>query len=413
MTMTTIPRCAGACLALAFVLGVPASGSAQRSQAAVAAPDPERASPECTVSMEVYDDHVYVPVTVEGGGARTFILDSGASSSVLDRGLADAMGREVSPMPPIRGAGGAMAAGTADGVSVDMGACQFVIPTVLVLPLDSVIAPFAGRPLPGILGSEVFRDHVVEVDYAGGEVRLFQPDGYTPPPGAVEVQVRLLGGLAQVDATLQLADGQTYDVELILDLGAKRVLFTTPFVRRTGVVEHLTRSIEGTIGAGVGGESRFRMARAGELQVGALTMDAPVLGFSEGSGLDLPVADGVLGTSFFRRYTVIFDYARGRVLFVARPGPLEPDDFDMSGLTLVADSGGGVRVHRVLPSSPAAEVGIQVGDHITRVDGAPVARYTLSDLRLLLAREPGSEHELVLTRAGADIPLTLRLRRLV
>jgi hypothetical protein len=313
----------------------------------------------------------------------------------------------------MRGAGGEITAGSADSVDVRVGGCRVHLPTVTVLPIDSVVSPFAGRPLPGILGFELFRERVVEVDYAGRRVRLYGADDYTSPATAVVLPARLQGGLWHVEGRLTLSDGTAYPLDLVLDLGAKRVLFTTPFVRRTGVTGRVSPTVMGTIGAGIAGETRFLLARVGAVEVGSVGYQAPVVGFSEGSALDLSLADGVVGTAFLHRFTVVFDHPRSRVLLIPNDARPEADEFDMSGLPLTSPAPGRVVVHRVLPGSPAAAAGVEPGDLLRGVDGVPVRRYTLDGLRELLARGPGSRHALVVLRDGEERSVVIRLRRLV
>lgn len=369
--------------------------------------------PTCEVPIEVYDGHVYLPVDVAGVGVRSFILDSAAGRSALDRALAEALHRSLRPLRSMRGAGGEITAGSADSVDVRVGGCRVHLPTVTVLPIDSVVSPFAGRPLPGILGFELFRERVVEVDYAGRRVRLYGADDYTSPATAVVLPARLQGGLWHVEGRLTLSDGTAYPLDLVLDLGAKRVLFTTPFVRRTGVTGRVSPTVMGTIGAGIAGETRFLLARVGAVEVGSVGYQAPVVGFSEGSALDLSLADGVVGTAFLHRFTVVFDHPRSRVLLIPNDARPEADEFDMSGLPLTSPAPGRVVVHRVLPGSPAAAAGVEPGDLLRGVDGVPVRRYTLDGLRELLARGPGSRHALVVLRDGEERSVVIRLRRLV
>jgi S1-C subfamily serine protease len=169
----------------------------------------------------------------------------------------------------------------------------------------------------------------------------------------------------------------------------------------------------GTIGAGIAGETRFLLARVGAVEVGSVGYQAPVVGFSEGSALDLSLADGVVGTAFLHRFTVVFDHPRSRVLLIPNDARPEADEFDMSGLPLTSPAPGRVVVHRVLPGSPAAAAGVEPGDLLRGVDGVPVRRYTLDGLRELLARGPGSRHALVVLRDGEERSVVIRLRRLV
>jgi len=72
----------------------------------------------------------------------------------------------------------------------------------------------------------------------------------------------------------------------------------------------------------------------------------------------------------------------------------------------------GIMVRVVNPDSPAAEVGLQVGDRITQVDDQPAETIDPSALRLQLQKE-GRTVRLHIQRGAETMEKTLTLRRLL
>ncbi len=70
-----------------------------------------------------------------------------------------------------------------------------------------------------------------------------------------------------------------------------------------------------------------------------------------------------------------------------------------------------VVVTGTLDGGPAAEAGIQKGDVITHVDGAPTAGIPLHEVVALIRGEAGTELKLMLKRAGQDDPIEVALER--
>jgi len=164
----------------------------------------------------------------------------------------------------------------------------------------------------------------------------------------------------------------------------------------------------------VSGVGRTHTYAGGELR-GLLQLDRPVP--TEGAGGALLDPDGDLvgitlpataGTAPFG-YAVPAEEARevaGQLLTrgrVARPWlGVEGGDRGMDG---------GAAVQRVKTSSPAAAAGLQDGDVVTALDGAPTPTMGVLLLRLRLHR-PGQTVRLLILRAGRtlEVPVTLSER---
>jgi C-terminal processing protease CtpA/Prc len=86
----------------------------------------------------------------------------------------------------------------------------------------------------------------------------------------------------------------------------------------------------------------------------------------------------------------------------------------MSGLSLVTESPAFrvVRVLRVLPHSPAEEVGLMAGDEIVTFGGRPAGEYRLAALRELL-RQADRKYSLQIKRGAQIVSVELKTRRLV
>jgi S1-C subfamily serine protease len=77
---------------------------------------------------------------------------------------------------------------------------------------------------------------------------------------------------------------------------------------------------------------------------------------------------GNIGQDILRHFTEVFDCMRGQVYFETTKTSAQPEVFNRAGF--VFDSfGRGLQVMTVLPNSPGAQAGIEVGDVITAIDG--------------------------------------------
>ena len=276
----------------------------------------------------------------------------------------------------------------------------------------------------GIIGSALFASHAVLIDRGRGSIVIDPPDVATgadlPEAGRQRVKFTLQGGIPVVSATLQIpgADSARTSLQLIVDLGAKGpLLLTEPFLARIGGEGRIGPHVLASLGAGVGGETRYFWARTGALRLAgadAPLADSLIAGYSALGTLKSAFFDGLLGAPLLDCYAVLFDYASSTLWLSPRPDrglPPEPlMGFDASGMFLLLD-GEHVMIHRVVTGSPAAEAGIAAGDELISIGGYLVKGVRLSELRRSL-RQVGTRMTIGYRHAGVAKEVMVTLRRL-
>lgn len=368
------------------------------------------------VPFRLVDQRVFVDVRVDGRGPYSFILDSGANGIAVDRDVARQVGLRAVEGGAMRGGGAdAVSFETASGTTLTIGDVDLTA-AVVVLPLDSILAPYLGRPVHGVLGGTLFRERAVELDFATGVVRL-RPSGSYTPEGGLRLPIEVRADRPFVETTLEFPGLAPIRARTLVDLGAKLTLHVArPFVERHELETRLRPTLFASVGAGIGGETRYHIVRMRRLEVGGLVVEEPVAGLSDEASLVSTAFDAVLGTPFFQRFErVVFDYPRGHVLLAGFREHVR-EEFDMSGMFLIHGSGppgGYVTVERVVPGSAADRAGIVPGDRLLSVEGRPAVAIGLTRLREMLRGGAGTALELEVATAGVRRRVTLRLRRQV
>lgn len=117
---------------------------------------------------------VLVPAFVNGRGPHAFVLDTGASATVLSPGLAAALTLETAAAKPMSGAGGMLQATVGRVGSLTVGAAELRDVTVMVADFLAELGRVAGAPLDGILGYNFLRHFRVTLDYPNGVLWLMK-----------------------------------------------------------------------------------------------------------------------------------------------------------------------------------------------------------------------------------------------
>jgi hypothetical protein len=374
-----------------------------------------------SIPFDYEDARVFVPVRVNGNSLRWFILDTGASPTIVDANVAAALHLNVTPAGSTTGAGtNSLRQGRAKSVSLSVGGIPLGPMDVVVSEIDSLLGPSQGRPAPGIIGSRFFMEHVVELDFAWPVMHVHDAKTWKYGGNGVQLPLTFAGGTPLIHGRLTTPDGTVIPMRLLVDLGAKSTLLVgEPFIDAHGLRAKFLKFVVSPLGAGVGGETRYAFTRAPRLALGtagsALAADSVLVGLSVGGTIRQDWFDGLLGAEFLRGYRVIFDYARKRVIFEPRDPAPGPAAYDMSGMFVLATGADRKTfvVRSLVDGGPAAQAGITVGDTIVSVDGRPSAGMTLDRLRRILKQRDGVTVDVVTEHDGVRAIRAITLRRLI
>jgi len=349
-----------------------------------------------------------------------FALDSGASFPfVIDVRRAKALGLKLQGHLTLDGGAGpgTYEASLTRGVSISLGDLKFTDQSANVIALSSLEA-LAGRSLDGLVGLDLFTRYVVEIDYRGRVVRLYDPQTYNYSGVGASIPLTLRDGHLFVPAKMEIPGSPRLEGQFIVDTGGALVtlVLTTPFAQSNNLPGPNLRTILDRSLAGLGGETRVLVSRATSFTLGNLSVREPVIYMSQDSGGALASPDfaGVIGGEILQKFRVIFDYARGRLILEPNAHYAEPVEYDMSGIRFRAygDDFRTFTVHQVLEESPAAESGLRVGDVLTAIDDAPASRFTLNEIYQML-KQQGREYKLSLKRGSVAVSMKIKTRRLI
>jgi len=373
---------------------------------------PPRLVPVASLPFDPYGGAIYVPAVVNEDSAL-LMFDTGLSRTGFDRDWARTIG--ALPTPDT-------SAATAESVSttvlrrLQLGALELLDFPAALYPLQG-LSEASGRVQRGLLGHDVLQRFTVEIDYRSRRVRLYDPARYRYVGPGTAVPFTPDADRPLLRARIKARGRRPILARLLLDTGASGLclILTTPFVEQHALAQ-LSPAIAAPIGTGLVGELHGLIVRLQELRLGSLSIRSPTTGLGgENKGfLGRTDIDGVIGNAVFENTRLIVDYAHRRVIVEPPADPGTSCDFDRSGLRLIARGPGlkQVMVDYVVPRSPGADAGIEVGDELLLIDGRRAAEAGLNDVRQALRAE-GVVRHLVLMRDADTVRVTLQLRRLL
>ena len=343
---------------------------------------------------------IFFQGTVNGQPAM-MMLDSGASSSVLNRSFAQRIGAREGQAIQARGAGGTEEGSIAPGVTLEAGSLTVSGASVLVLDLDG-IARQIGHPIDVILGMETFRAGIVDIDFPQHRISFMPAQGFTPPAGAIAVPVTEADGGRTIPVSVNGAPPVAAD----LDIGnGSALILSRSYWTSNPAIAGLP--FASATAGGVGGRVPKRLVTLPSVSVGGHTFQAVPALLNEGAN-DLPETGANIGIDLLQRFRMLFHYGRSTLYLVPNPAAIaEPLPKNRLGLRLEL-AGDRLRVAEVIAGSPGAEAGWRAGDEVISVNGTLVdPRFYYRDDVRFSTMPAGTRVELV--RAdGTSLPVTLR-----
>ena len=366
-----------------------------------------------TVPFDLVTNHIMIPVTINNQ-PLSFIFDTGDKYAIVDSARARALGVKLGFAAQVHGAGektipGNLVKGDRYGVS---GLGDFSGPVYLAMPLDDISAAL-GRPVDGIVGSDLIRLFVVEIDYADQKLIFHDRDKFTYKGKGLKLPITFDSQDHPVVRAQLKANGRELPVgKYVIDLGANNtIVLNAPFVNDEHLLEGLRVSVAATT-RGTGGLVKGRTGRVDSLRLGNWTLSQPYATFSQDTqgAHSTSDAQGSIGTEVMRRFRVFLDYQGNSIILEPTEQLSDPFPFEMSGLVLqgIGPDYKQIKVISVAEQSPGSEAGIKADDVLLAIDGKPASGITLSEIQKMFRRE--GQHELDLQRGEMRLHVTLKLR---
>ena len=363
------------------------------------------------IPLELYMNLIFLQVRVNSSRTLWFNLDTGLETTILDSSQAEALGLKLEDKSNVSVPGGTIELAFANGLSFSLPGVEILNQRVRTLPL-SVFTPVLGRPIHGTLGHDLFKRFVIEIDYANRMISLYEPKDYKYSGPGETIPVTIEDDQPFVQAEIIPPGRAPIKAKLKIDTGSTDALgLNGSFVKTVQLISP-TQKVVPQPGVALGGITENYVTRLGGLRIGELLIKSPVAGYSK--DLTRGGDAGTIGGEIFRRFKVIFDYSRGRMILEKNTQFDDPYKYDASGLFLAAEGANfeSVKVLRVVEHTPAAVVGLREGDVILRIDNKEAKTFSLEQVRRIFMQQ-GRTYRLAVERNGSVIKTKITLRALI
>ena len=359
------------------------------------------------IPFKYIGEHMFLDVTVNCD-KRLWVLDTGASVTVIDSAYAAQIGLESAGSIKASGAGQTVEASFVKLPPFSIPGIQFNEQQVASISLSGLFKR-AGLDVVGVLGYDFLSRFVTGVDYAGKTLSFYDPAAYVYKGNGKVVDAPLKDNLFMVPMSV---DGK-YSGLWSLDLGASGTSFFYGFADENQILGR--PGVDGVAG-GAGGYFTVRASRYGQVDIAGYTLSNQVISapLEKTSGaLGSKEGTGNIGNDILRHLVLYLDYKDQRVIFE------KGKDFDRefpngkSGLGFMNADDGSIEVFYVSSGTPADKAGFKKGDVLKSINGIPVERLAgVIAISELFKEAAGTEYTMRIAREGKVQTLKLKLKDL-
>ena len=318
-------------------------------------------SPLVTLPAQLINNYLIITVKWDRRGPYNFLIDTGASTTLISPVLAERYGHP--PLPLDRRD---VTVQSADGDAtvlrstilkrLELGDARFEEVTALIYDCTP-ISVHLGIRIDGILGFPLFRETLLTLDYPHSQIRLATRASATalapgtPLPFNNDRQIPLV--------PLRLGEQTFY---ALIDSGSDAALQLNP---RGLHLDFTQQPRPGAIITTLTGNRRQMVARLDQtIHLGDYALVRPIIDVTD----EFPS----LGGETLRHFSIQFDQERHLVTFYRESRtPVIFPPRRSTGLSFTK-AGAYWRIVGVTPGSPAAAAGVEPGDLVTRINDEPV-----------------------------------------
>lgn len=407
------------------------------------------------INFKLLNNLIIVPVEINGV-ELSFILDTGVSKPIVFNflNLSDTLKikdtekitlrglGEGDPVEALKSRNNVFKIGAAINLNQDLYAIQ---------GLNLNFGPRLGIPVYGIVGYDVFKDLVVEINYASKYIRLTEPHRfkYKNCKNCELLNLEFYNNKPYVNVEVNI-DNRRIPVKLLIDSGGSDSLWL--FEDDTlGIVAN-DKHFNDFLGHGLSGSVYGKRSRIESLSLQSFIIKRPNVAFPDSTSIllarNIKNRNGSLAGNILKRFNIIIDYRNAIMILKKNKNFAEKFSYNKSGIELAHN---GVRIIKEIDNSnyndnnfvdseegttiiidpkyklslkpayeivelraesPAHKAGLMKGDVLLSINRKSSYQYSLQQLTTLFYEDAGKRIELKVDRRGHVLKFVFYLEEL-
>lgn len=400
-----------------FGLNISLNGQTQKNPKRFYIENP--AKTQVRVPFKLYNNLIVLSVFVNGSDSLNFILDSGISNTIItDMNLATSLNMQFAREIKMYGFGSGEALIAKHSIENTI-----LIPGVIGEHQDIIVIPdpdvdfskLIGIKVHGLLGYNLFRDFIIEINYDNRTITFNAPRHYTykTKKNNLTLPLTLIDTKPFITTQFMQEDSSIIEGRFLIDTGASFALWFDLFSNPKIVLPKRTEVLY--MGTGFSGAVYGKVGRIKEFGVNPIKLKNIIASYSDTTLLMpaefLDKRNGSIGADILSRYNLIFDYRNNKLTLRPNSKFREPFSVNNTGMEICCPTPGEnlYSISNICENSPAQKAGLKPGDQVILINSQELSKLSLSEVHAILLKKQGKKMSVLFKREGKINSATLVL----
>lgn len=371
-----------------------------------------------SIPFELINNLVVVPLRINDSGTLYFILDTGVGQILItelpvDKEMTIKYSRNVrlsglgadEPVMALFSSGNKIVMDGITGGSLDV-----------VVMLEDIfnLSSLMGREINGLIGYDIFRNFIVEINFTNKKLYFHDPDLYAAKYAKKKssrkwtvIDIEIENQKPYINTWLTQKDSTKIHANLLIDSGASHAIALYPTSNDSIFIPN--KRVYSYLGTGLSGDIYGEIGRAERMGFGGLTIKNPVVYYPEEEGTHRAILEnnrnGSIGSDLLKRFKLFINYEDSTILVKPNNKFKQEFSYNMAGIVV----GTPIPhlpfyvVSRVRKGSPADIAGILVNDVITEINHKKAHLLDLGQIHENFQYHDGKKISIVIQRNGDEM----------